>query len=442
MFPDNRVFDNTDHDFPTTPALQRRLAQSGRAKLPKSIAPSARPSAKSPEITDVATIPIGFTVDGRTVDLDLDRVMAGRLLIQGSSGAGKSKTLRHIIESAFDFLPIFIVDPEGEFGNLAAHIGAVTILAGEVANDGLTAASLRARHLRLPLHLDLSDLDPNMRIQKAAAFFSGLLSTPRDDWKKTVLVAIDEAHLLAPHLAASSRDAETRRLGVATLTELMSRGRKRGIGSIVATQRLAKLASSVVSELQSVLIGLNIYDRDIARARDLLGFSAAEAQQLGGLRPGEFFAFGPALTRRATRITVSETITEHLGATPQLMASASMTAAEARAALEIDRLPQVAHAPEIRQGRGTSLLDAFLLHSEAPVAALIIEALRKISPNATTAEDLVNHLGRSAESIHSALDVLNQIGAIDTMPKNASRIARLSARLRVLAVEPPVVGLS
>lgn len=194
------------------------------------------------------------------------------MLLQGGSGAGKSRTMRRIVEEAFDYVQTMIVDPEGEFGNLAAHIGATTLKAAEIAADGLTAAAARARHHRIALHLDLTDLDPEQRIIKASAFFAGLVGAPREDWKHTVLVAIDEGHLLAPHLAGSARDAETRRLGVATLTDLCARGRKRGIAPIIATQRLAKLSSSVVSELQNFLIGINVFDRDIARAADILGF--------------------------------------------------------------------------------------------------------------------------------------------------------------------------
>ena len=173
-------------------------------------------------------VPIGAHSTG-TLHLDLDRLLAGRLLIQGSSGAGKSRTLRRIIEEAFDFTTTIIVDPEGEFGNLADHIGATSLRACELTGDGLTAAANRARHHRLPLHLDLTDLDPDQRIIKAAAFFAGLIGAPREDWSHTVLVCIDEGHLLAPHHAGSARDAETRRLGVATLTDLCARGRKRGI---------------------------------------------------------------------------------------------------------------------------------------------------------------------------------------------------------------------
>ena len=214
-------------------------------------------------------VPLGTTSAG-PLELSLEKLLAGRLLIQGSSGAGKSQTLRRIVEEAFDYLTTIIVDPEGEFGNLAEHIGATTLRGAELTAEGLTTAALRAREHRLALHLDLTDLEPDERIGKAAAFFSGLIAAPREHWTNTVLVAIDEAHLLAPHLAASARDAETRRLGVATLTDLCSRGRKRGIGTVLATQRLAKLAGSVISELHNVLIGLNIFDRDISRAADLV----------------------------------------------------------------------------------------------------------------------------------------------------------------------------
>src|SRR3546814_8157033 len=78
-------------------------------------------------------------------------------------------TLRKIIEEAFDFTTIILVDPEGEFGNLAAHIGATSLKACELTADGLTAAAARARQHRLSLHIDLTDLDPDQRILKDAA---------------------------------------------------------------------------------------------------------------------------------------------------------------------------------------------------------------------------------------------------------------------------------
>jgi len=445
----------TDPDFPTTRALQQRLVAAGRvegegplaarAAVGTGIAQVARtgaPAAASQE-PDGPSIPLGETGQG-TLHLDLNRMLAGRCLIQGSSGAGKSMLLRHLVEEAHDYLTTMLVDPEGEFDGLAKHIGAATVRASESSPDGLTAAAVRARHHRLPLHLDLSDLEPDVRINKAAAFFSGLLSSPREDWANTVLVGIDEGHLLASHLAASARDAEIRRLGVATMTDLSSRGRKRGISTVIATQRLAKLASSVVSELHNVLIGLNVYDRDISRAADLLGFGAGQAAALRELRPGGFYAFGPALCRQPTLVRVTPAVTRHTGATPDLVASADVSPDEARGLLGLDALREVPRAsqPALPARAGLRALDGFLLEPHAADAARVVAALRAISPNATTAADLSRHLGAEMGAVHGALDLLAAAGAVDTMPRGEARIARLSARLRLRASDANVVGLA
>jgi len=347
------------------------------------------------------SVPIGRHATG-ALSIDLDRLLAGRLLIQGSSGAGKSRTLRRIIEEAFDYVLTIIVDPEGEFGNLATHIGATSLRACELTADGLTAASARARAHRIPLHLDLTDLDPDQRIVKAAAFFAGLIGAPREHWSHTVLVCIDEGHLLAPHHAGSARDAETRRLGVATLTDLCARGRKRGIAPVIATQRLAKLSSSVISELQNFLVGLNVCDRDIARAADLVGLSA------------------------------------------RLTAAAAIDSDEAERLLDLSALREVSSGGRdtTLTLKGTRALDAFLLDPSAPHAASIIGALKRIAPNATTADDLAGHLGCPREAIDNALDMLAAIAAVDTMPRGEDRIARLHARLRAKISDIPVVALA
>ncbi|MET3665947.1 DUF87 domain-containing protein [Caulobacter sp. 1776] len=382
--------------------------------------------------------------NGATTLVDLDKLLAGRLLIQGSSGAGKSHTLRRLVEEAFEFVTTMIVDPEGEFGNLAAHIGATTLRASELAADGLTAAASRARQHRLPLHLDLTDLAPDERIVKAAAFFAGLLGCPRAYWSNTVLVAIDEAHLLAPHLAASARDAETRRLGVATLTDLCSRGRKRGIASVIATQRLAKLSGSVTSELHNALVGLTVFDRDLVRAADLLGFSGDRATELRRLAPGEFYGIGPALSVMPRLTKIGPTVTAHLGATPELVGPADATQDESRSLLDLDALRETGASarPALAGQRGGRMLDSFLMDPAAGAAMKIVESLRKIAPNATTASNLVEHLRLEQDAVDRALDLLGAVGAVDTMPRGDARIARLSAKLRLRAAEAPVVGLA
>ena len=81
---------------------------------------------------------------------------------------------------------------------------------------------------------------------------------------------------LAPRVPAGRSEADTRRIGVGSCTGLGARGGRRGIAPVIATQRLAKLSASVISELQNFLIGINVFDRDIARAADILGFGARD----------------------------------------------------------------------------------------------------------------------------------------------------------------------
>ena len=390
--------------------------------------------------TEEARVPLGRS-NTAVLEIDLAQLQAGRLLIQGSSGAGKSATLRKLIEEAFDYVTVLIVDPEGEFHNLAKHIGATTLHAVELSNEGLTAAAMRARQHRLSLHIDLTDLEPDQRIAKAAAFFAGLIGSPRDYWGNTVLVAVDEAHLLAPHVASSAQDAASRRLGVATLTDMVARGRKRGITSVIATQRLAKLATSVVSELHNHLIGLNVFDRDIARAADLLGFSGEQASWLRTLKPGEFYAFGPALAKTPVLAKIDPTITKHSGSTPALVGAAAVGADEARTMLDLGGLAETGERTTATP-RGGRALDNFLLEPAGPIAARIVGALRDISPNSTTCSELTRHLGVDQVDIDRGLDLLAALGAADTMPRGDIRIARLAARLRLRTVETPVVGLA
>ena len=453
MYSGNRAFRPNDSDFPTTKALQQHLSRVGRiadGAAPASDVPSPEPPrqlldepAAPADSFVLGLLPKSSRQPARPLHVSLPKLMAGRCLIQGSSGAGKSWALRRIVEQASRRVGIIIVDPEGDFCSLAAHIGAATVKAGEIATDGLTQAALGARHHRLNIHLDLTDLEPDARIAKAAAFFAGLLASPRDEWTNTFLVAIDEAHLLAPHMAASARDAETRRLGVATLTDLCARGRKRGLAPVIATQRLAKLAASVVSELHNFLLGLNVFDRDVARAGDLLGYSYDKAATLRDLAPGQFYGIGPALASTPQLVTIDATETRHVGDTPDLMPSAGMAPEAAHDLLGLDALREAAPArPVAARGPGQRVLDGFVLEAAAADAVRIVTALAAISPNATTTSELEKALHLDRAALDAALDLLAHYGLVDTIPRAEQRIARLGARLRLKLADAPIVGLA
>ena len=60
---------------------------------------------------------------GTGISLNLVKLLDGRLLIQGASGAGKSWTLRRLMEQSAGRIQQIIVDPEGEFVSLAEELG-------------------------------------------------------------------------------------------------------------------------------------------------------------------------------------------------------------------------------------------------------------------------------------------------------------------------------
>jgi hypothetical protein len=270
-----------------------------------------------------------------------------------------------------------------------------------------------------------------------------MVEAPPEHWAHTCLIAVDEAQLVAPHMAASAKDAATRRLGVAALSDLVGRGRKRGLSPIIATRRLAKLATSVSAELHNVLVGKSIFDRDIARAADLLGWSVDRAGVLRDLAPGQFIAIGPALSLLPTTVAIGATETDHVGRTPRLTPAAAIEPDKARELLKLDTLKEATTGRRVEfTGRGVRNFDLFLLETDAALASRIVASLKGISPNATTTKDLAQHLAVDDAAITTALDLLLRWGAVECIVREDARIARLSARLRYKIAATPVVGLA
>ena len=239
--------------------------------------------------------------------LDLEELLATRLLVQGNSGSGKSHLLRRLIEQSASLVQQAVIDPEGDFVTLAESFGHVVVDASRAEAD-LQRIAARVRQHRVSVVLDLEGLDAEAQMRCAAAFLGGLFEAERDLWYP-MLVVVDEAQLFAPAAAGEVSD-EARKVSLGAMTNLMCRGRKRGLAGIIATQRLAKLAKNVAAEASNFLMGRTFLDIDMARAADLLGMERRQAEMFRDLERGHFVALGPALSRRPlpVRIGAVETI--------------------------------------------------------------------------------------------------------------------------------------
>ncbi|HYX47307.1 MAG TPA: DUF87 domain-containing protein, partial [Sphingomicrobium sp.] len=164
------------------------------------------------------SVVIGAAPGGADVEINIEELLATRLLVQGNSGSGKSHLLRRLLEESSALVQQAVIDPEGDFVTLADSFGHVVIdgSAYDGAEIGRLAARIREHRASVVLALDGLEIEAQMRC--AALFLSGLFDAPRDFWYPA-LVVVDEAQMFAPAAAGDVSD-EARRVSLAAMTNL------------------------------------------------------------------------------------------------------------------------------------------------------------------------------------------------------------------------------
>lgn len=264
-----------------------------------------------------ASIVLGSAPGGADVLINIEELLATRLLVQGNSGSGKSHLLRRLLEESAASVQQVVIDPEGDFVTLAEPYGHVIVDGATYSGTEIGRLAARVREHRASVVLALDGLEVEAQMRCAAQFLGGLFDAPREQWFPA-LVVVDEAQVFAPSSAGEVSD-EARRLSLAAMTNLMCRGRKRGLAGVIATQRLAKLAKNVAAEASNFLMGRTFLDIDMARAADLLGMERRQAEQIRDLDRGHFLALGPAISRRPLGVKIGSVRTASRGAAQGLM---------------------------------------------------------------------------------------------------------------------------
>ncbi len=290
-----------------------------------------------------AQITIGLEASGKPVDFDIEELLATRLLVQGNSGSGKSHLLRRLLEESARMVQQVVIDPEGDFPSLAEEFGHVVIDGSAYSPPEIEALARRIREHRASVVLDLDGLEVEQQIRCAAQFLTALFDAPREHWYPA-LVVVDEAQMFAP-AAAGEMAEDTRRMTLTAMTNLMCRGRKRGLAGVVATQRLAKLAKNVAAEASNFLMGRTFLDIDMVRAADLLGMERRQAERIRELERGHFLALGPAITRVPLAVKIGPVRTGHKVRSEGLMALPDTAPEDMAALLTTDLASEVAQAP-------------------------------------------------------------------------------------------------
>jgi uncharacterized protein len=258
----------------------------------------------------MSRIEIGH-VGGRAVSMDLAVLLRSRALVTANSGGGKSWLLRRLAEQLFGKVPVWIIDPEGEFATLREKFGFVLVgKGGETPADPRTAPLVahKLRELQASAVFDLYDLKPPTRHAWVRAFLEALMNLPKSLWKPLV-VMLDEAHVFCPEKGMGESEA------FGAVQDAATRGRKRGICLIPYTQRLAKISKTVTAELLNRLVGMTREGVDIDRAVEVLSVARDERDlfrvDIKKRKPGEFYAMGPAIGDDRILLTVGAVQTTH-----------------------------------------------------------------------------------------------------------------------------------
>ncbi len=319
---------------------------------------------------------LGTTEFGAPLGVNLQKLAAGRLLIQGVSDAGKSWTLRRLIEETATRIQQIVIDPENEFDTLADELHYPYIEARALDGAALGELARRVREQRLSVVLDFSEWGAEGKMEALSSFILPLIECAREHWH-SAMVAIDEAHLFAPYGGADLAESSIRKASINAVVDLVSRGRKRGLCGVLATQRLARLSKSVASEVKNFLIGTNTLDLDIKRAAETIGWSARKAfDRLPLLEPGNFIAVGTAFSLSPSAAKIGPVRSRHKGSTPIVAPPALADAAAARSLIGVDELVRAAAD---RRSAADEEAAAPRVASTAPNEAAVEAGLRTVA---------------------------------------------------------------
>jgi DNA-binding transcriptional ArsR family regulator len=240
--------------------------------------------------------------------VDPNLVVTGRTCVLGSSGSGKSYAVGVICEELCrNDAPFAIIDTEGEHTGLKERFEAIWV--GEEKGvdlywDNLDLADLARQAPDIsPLILDVSDLTDQ---KGKVAEFVGALYQTLTERKTPYLVVVEEADKFIPQYGVR----------VPVFAEVARRGRKRGLGLMICSQRPSLVDKNVLSQCGNQLIGKLIIQNDLQSVAQFFPGKGLP-KELTALKAGEFYAMG-GFSSVPTKVNVKKRVTKPGGVTPSL----------------------------------------------------------------------------------------------------------------------------
>ena len=379
-------------------------------------------------------------------------VLGRKLAVLGMTGSGKTSTAVVLVEEAeAQGIPYAILDPTGAWTGIGTsadgeHPGLpVVIFGGEHGDAPLEASSGRAiaglcasRALPGAL-LDLSGLTRSDQLRVAFEFADELYHRNREP----LLVVVDEAHRFIPQNAgAGDRGGYGARCHRA-LVDLVTMGRRKGLGACLVTPRPAKLAKDAF-ELCDVLIAHRLRGTNDRKAVAAWLDDTDAEQAAGWLSELPRFEVGEALVsapdlelagryrfrEKATYDSSSSPIDSGRAAgAPTARAAVDLSAVRAALAEAIERQEQ--EDPEALRRQVAGLREQLAAAKDAPRAAKPVERDEYGRTPAEAERDDWQMRAHEAEevagSLREKLQAVRDVLEADT-PRRAALATRSASR--------------
>jgi hypothetical protein len=251
-----------------------------------------------------------------------------KFAVLGNPESGKSATATRMVEQISGLgVPVVVLDPKGDWWGIRSSKDgkkpglSFVVFGGEHGDVPLepTAGTLIADTIidyQLSAILDLSLMSKTKQRAFATAFAERLYQRNRDP----LMLVVDEADVLMPQRA----DATTARL-VGSMEDIVKRGRGRGLGLVIASQRGQEVHKSVLDIIPNLILHNMTGRLTIKAINDWISVNAANdetsaAEVVGSLptlKVGQVWFWSPAFMKTVRQCQIELFTTFDSKATPK-----------------------------------------------------------------------------------------------------------------------------
>lgn len=365
-----------------------------------------------------------------TLQLPLEHITQ-RAALLAVSGAGKSNAARVMAEEFFTArLPFVALDPKGDWWGLRAG-------ADGKAKGGLDVVIFGGKHGDMPLERSGGALVADTVVDQRLSCVVDLSGFESEADRKHFLYEFgrrlyhrneDPLHLFFEeaddYLPQKPMKDELRLLRV--FENIVRRGRSKGLGITLITQRSAVLNKNVLTQVEALFALRTTGPQDIAAIEGWMKYHGADRAMLATLAKlddGEAWVWSPHYLKKMERFRFRRSVTFDSGATPKNVTQASRKVAATLADVDLGAL-RTKMAETIERSK-----------AEDPKALRVrIAELEKAARQGGRDDERVEQLEEELGSVRQSVE--DEVGALRHMLKEANdaleEMGRLSVRLGAL----------